>query len=585
MQPNPTRSPLSYADLLRTYLRPHWRSVLALAGLLAVSIALQLANPKILSVFIDTALGGADPSSLIRLAGLFIGAAVLGQAVLVAETFVAENVGLSATNAIRADLTRHCLELDLAFHHAHPPGELIERIDGDVGALASFFSRFVVQVLGAAVLLIAMLVLLILLDPAIGGAITLCAAVSIAILVRMRNLAVPAWAAERQAHANLFAFLEEYLAGTEDLRSSGATRYALRRLADHSVAVLWRMRRAWAIGHLTGGSDNLLLTATTAVGLALSARGYLAGTLTIGEVYLIFSYTQLLRRPIEQLTRQLQDLQRAVASVARIRQLFATRGLIEWPGRIPLPSGALPVEIESVSFGYDGGDAVLREVSLAIRPGEVVGLLGRTGSGKTTLERLVSRLYDPASGTIRLGGVDLRDAGRADLRHAVGVVTQEIQLFHASVRDNLTLFDPTVSETRLAAVLDELGLAEWCRALPAGLDTRLAPDGSGLSAGEAQLLAFARVFLKNPGLVILDEASSRLDPTTERQIELALDRLLQDRTAIVIAHRLETVRRADTIVILEDGAICEHGPRDQLAGDPDSRFARLLRVGLEEALA
>jgi ABC-type multidrug transport system fused ATPase/permease subunit len=559
--------------------------VAALGGLLAASIALQLANPRILSVFIDTALGGAELGTLTWLAAIFLGAAVLSQVVVVAETFVAENVGLTATNAMRADLTRHCLELDLAFHHAHPPGELIERIDGDVSALGSFFSRFVVQVFGAAVLLIAMLVLLILLDPAIGGPVALCAGLSVALLVRMRNLAVPAWAAERQAQADLFSFLEEYLAGTEDLRSSGATGYALRRLADHSLAVVRRVRRAIAIGALTGGLDNLLLTLTTALGLALSARGYLAGTLTIGEVYLVFSYTQLLRWPIQQLTRQLQDLQRAIASVARIRNLFAARSAVEWPSRTPLPSGVLTVELDRVTFGYDGGDPVLRDLSLAIRPGEIVGLLGRTGSGKTTLERLVSRLYDPTSGTIRLGGVDLRDLARADVRHAVGVVTQEIQLFHASVRDNLTLFDPSVSDARIDAVLHELGLDGWCQSLPSGLDTRLAPDGTGLSAGEAQLLAFARVFLKNPGLVILDEASSRLDPATERQIELALDRLLQDRTAIVIAHRLATVRRADTIVILENGVILEHGARDMLAHNPDSRFARLLRLGLEEELA
>src|SRR5262249_29528402 len=155
-------------------------------------------------------------------------------------------------------------------------------------------------------------------------------------------------------------------------------------------------------------------------------------------------------------------------------------------------------------------------------------------SGKTTIARLVSRLYDPSAGAIRLGGVDMRAALPQDVRLVVGVVTQDIQLFHASVRDNLTLFDPNVSDERIVAVLRDLGLWEWCRALPDGLQTRLAPGGSGLSAGEAQLLAFARVFLKDPGLVILDEASSRLDPATEAQIELALDRLLRGRTAIVI---------------------------------------------------
>jgi ATP-binding cassette subfamily B protein len=587
VEPNNRRDDrLGYGDLLRAYLRPQWRSVLALAALLAAGIALQLANPQLLRVFIDQALGGAELGALARLAAVFLAVAVLSQLVVVGETFVAENVGLSATNAIRADLTRHCLGLDLSFHHAHPPGELIERIDGDVTALGNFFSRFVVQIFGNAVLLVAMLVLLVVLDPLIGGAITLCTGLSLAVMLRLRNLAVPARTAERQASAELFSFLEEHLAGTEDLRSSGATDHALRRLAERSLAMLRRTQRATVIGSLTGGAAGyVFLTVITVVGLGLSASRYLAGALTIGEVYLVFSYTQLLRWPIDQITRQLQDLQRATASVARIRDLQATRSSVEWLGQTPLPRGALPVELERVWFGYDEGEAVLRDVSLAIRPGEIVGLLGRTGSGKTTLERLVSRLYDPAAGAIHLGGIDLRDAAQADVRRAVGVVTQEIQLFHASVRDNLTLFDPSVSEARLAAVLRELGLASWCDSLPAGLATRLAPDGSGLSAGEAQLLAFARVFLQDPGLVILDEASSRLDPATERRIELALDRLLRGRTAIIIAHRLATVRRADTIVILENGEIRECGPRERLANDPNSHFAELLRLGLEEALA
>jgi ATP-binding cassette subfamily B protein len=238
-----------------------------------------------------------------------------------------------------------------------------------------------------------------------------------------------------------------------------------------------------------------------------------------------------------------------------------------------------------VTFGYAPDDLVLRGLSLAIRPGEVVGLLGRTGSGKTTLARLVARFYDPVRGAIRVGGVDLRQASLAEVRRAVGIVTQEIHLFHASVRDNLTLFDRTVPDERIAAVLRELGLWDWCQALPGGLAARLAPGGSGLSAGEAQLLAFARVFLRDPGLVVLDEASSRLDPATERQIERALDRLLLGRTAIVIAHRLATVERADTIVILEDGVVAERGPRVALARDSTSQFARLRQKGLDEVLA
>jgi len=181
--------------------------------------------------------------------------------------------------------------------------------------------------------------------------------------------------------------------------------------------------------------------------------------------------------------------------------------------------------------------------------------------------------------------VELRDLSLADLRQRVGMVTQEIHLFNASLRDNLTLFDPAISDERILDALQELGLMDWYRSLPQGLDAKLAPGGSKLSAGEAQLLAFARVFLRDPGLVILDEASSRLDPATEARLERAIDRLLAERTAIIIAHRLGTVRRADRIMILENGRQVEYGERERLARDPNSHFARLLKTSLQEALA
>jgi ATP-binding cassette subfamily B protein len=210
--------------------------------------------------------------------------------------------------------------------------------------------------------------------------------------------------------------------------------------------------------------------------------------------------------------------------------------------------------------------------------------LGRTGSGKTTLARLLLRLYDADGGEITLGGIRPRDAALHTVRQRVGMVTQNVELFRASVRDNLSLFDPGITDAQLHGILQDLGLAEWLAELPEGLDTELAAGGGNLSAGQAQLLAFARVFLADPGLVILDEASSRLDPATEQQIERAMDKLLQDRTGIIIAHRLATVQRADEILILDQGAVLEHGRRVELARDPGSQFAQLLRTGLEEVL-
>jgi ATP-binding cassette, subfamily B, bacterial len=215
----------------------------------------------------------------------------------------------------------------------------------------------------------------------------------------------------------------------------------------------------------------------------------------------------------------------------------------------------------------------------------VVGILGRTGSGKSTLARLVTRLYDPRAGAIRVSGIDLRDVDRTDRRARIAMVTQEVQLFRATVRENLTFFDASVDDARLWEALNDLGVGEWVASLPQGLDTMLESGSGGLSAGQAQLLAFARVFLGDPGLVILDEASSRLDPATEVLIERAVDRLLTDRTGLIIAHRLATVDRADDILILERGRLVEFGERDALAEDPKSRFSTLLRTGMEELLA
>jgi ATP-binding cassette subfamily B protein len=382
----------------------------------------------------------------------------------------------------------------------------------------------------------------------------------------------------------LFGFLEERLAGTEDIRASGATAYVMRRFHERSRRLLRRELLAGLIGNLGFQSAAMLLTFGAALALGLGGYLFLSGTISLGSVYLIFAYTQVLNKPIEQISRQMQELQQAGAGVRRIQQLFSESNVLA-DGQRDLPSGPLSVELERVSFGYVVDEPILQDVSIRLEAGQVLGVLGRTGIGKSTLAKLLLRLYDPSAGSICTGGIDLRDVAFSALRRRVGLVTQEIQLFHASVRDNLTLFDSSVSDAAMVGVLEELGLHDWLSRLPNGLDTRLAPDGAGMSAGEAQLLAFARVFLRDPGLVILDEASSRLDPVTERRIEAAISRLLEDRTGIVIAHRLATIERVDQVLILDRQGIREWGSRHELAGDPNSALSALLRTGARDLLA
>lgn len=207
---------------------------------------------------------------------------------------------------------------------------------------------------------------------------------------------------------------------------------------------------------------------------------------------------------------------------------------------------------------------MLQDISFNLPAGHLLGLLGRTGSGKSSLARLLLRLYDPQSGSICLGGVPINQTSLTDLPQKVGLVTQDVQLFQTTVRNNLTFFNQNISDERVYETLEILGLSAWLHSLPQGLDTNLGPDSSGLSAGQAQLLAFTRVFLKDPGLVILDEASSRLDPMTEKLIEKAVEKLLTGRTGIIIAHRLATIERANQILILEQGQVSEYGQQQEL---------------------
>src|SRR5262245_19417587 len=326
-----------YWNLLVAYLRPQWPSVAGLAVLLGSSIALQLVNPQILRGFIDSAVAGGAPEALTMSALLFIGVALLNQALSIGATYLGESVSWTATNGLRADLAAHCLRLDLSFHKARTPGELIERVDGDVNALANFFSQFFIHMLGNLALMIGVLALLFREDWRVGLGMTLFAFGALIVLIRIRSFAVPYWAQVRETSATFFGFLGEQLVGTEDVRSSGATGYVMRRF--------YTFLRGWLPLQRKAGLAGYSMWATTlgifAVGnaLAFGIGGYLwaSGELTIGTVYLIFYYTELLRQPIEQLRTQLQELQKADASIARVTELFGARSKLQDGAGTPIP--------------------------------------------------------------------------------------------------------------------------------------------------------------------------------------------------------------------------------------------------------
>ena len=504
-------------------------------------------------------------------------------------TYLAEDVGWSATNALRADLANHVVHLDLGFHKSHSPGELIERIDGDVSNLSNFFSAMSLKVVGNGLLIVGVLTMLFIESWIVGVGVSLFTVLAMLAMMRLHQVAVPWWQAERAAAATTYGFVGEQVEGTEDITANGASDYMQERFAGMLRKWLPLEVRGW-MGFAMLWSTNVILfgiSLTIVFGIGWWLFGL--GTLTIGSVYLIYHYSEMSRRPIEQIRSQMEDLQRAGAAIARIDELLDTENSLRRSGDDHLSGGPLPVRFDDVVFSYNDetgpNDPVLKGVSFEIGPGRVVGLLGRTGSGKSTIARLLTRLYEPQEGSVVVDGLPTWDVQLAELRARVGMVTQDVQLFRASVRDNLTFFNDTIDDRRLLEVLERLELKDWLDSLPDGLDTLLESGSGGLSAGQGQLLAFTRIFLNDPGVVVLDEASARVDPATEVLIERALDHLLENRTGIIIAHRLHTVTRADDILVLEDGEVLEFGQRTMLESDPDSRYSRLLATGMEEVLA
>ncbi|WP_068780759.1 ABC transporter ATP-binding protein [Paenibacillus sp. GM2] len=579
-----TKEKLSMTWLL-TYLKPVRGKLALLLVMLLASTALQLIHPQIVARFIDTAAADGLVSSLLVLAGAFLVVAVSNQLITVAVSYIGNDVAWRSTNKLRGDLLRHCLKLDMRFHNLKTPGEMIERVDGDVTGISNFFAMFIVQVIGSFVLLAGILGYMYNVNALIAGVMTLFTLLAILFMVIIRNLGVQSSKKEREASAALFGLIEERIAGIEDVQANGHVPYVMNRFyrAMRSVAITGR--RAWMLRIIPWNTTVVLFALAVTAVLLLGVHYYLTGRISLGMLFLIYQYTQMLNDPIEMLGDQVQEFQKAKSGMLRSRELLSSRSEIIGGDQALLPECALSLEFEAVSFHYSEDKPVLNNLSFRVEAGERLGIIGRTGSGKSSLSRVLLRLYNINQGVIRIGGIDITKLDLPSLYQRVGMVTQDVQLFDGTLRDNLTLFNTEVTDEQILETTGRLGLSTWIEALPDGLDTHLSSGGSSLSAGEAQLFALTRVFLTEPSLVVLDEPSSRLDAATESMLQIAVDSLMEHCTGVVIAHRLATLEQVDKILVLGDGQILEFGDRKELADRPDSHYAKLLATGREEELA
>ena len=579
MEISVTRIPISkYFQLLRKYLLPLKGWMLVLAITLLAYIAMNLYAPQFLKRFLNETIAGAPVPTLISLAIAFGVANLSYRALEVLVTYLSARVSWAATNALREDFLQHCLSLAMPYHNQRTSGEMIERIDGDISNLREFFSTFVTRLLGSALLLLGILFCLFRENLIVGAAFTGFAIATLFICGFLRLRGVPAQVAAREASSQMYGFLEQRISGAEDIRSTGGVSFAINGFLDRCFRFFRKSIQAALINHFMLNIAWLLFYAANACALGIGAYYFVQGEITLGSIYVIYHYVSMLRNPIEGFVREFESLTKADASIERISDTLNSTLKIADEGTATLPKGALSVELADVSLSYNGEKKALENVSLRLEPGTSLGLIGETGSGKSSLARLLFRFYEPTQGRILLTDQPATSFTLQSLREGIAFAGQDTEIFDASVFDNVTLFDSSHTREEVKSALAKVGLATWLEELPHGLDSLLGQGEAGLSAGQRQLLAMTRIFLKDASLVILDEPTADLDPGTEELFSEAMSNLLEGRTAIVIAHRLSTLRLIDRIAVLEGGKLVETGDYKLLKNDSNSRFAKALAL-------
>lgn len=557
--------------------------MLMIALLIFINVGIKVINPQIIRYYLDSVQSVTDLSVITNAALLFIGMAIIQEIIYIVNVYFSVDLAWITTNNLRFDLFKHTSNLDMTFHNQYKPGEMIERVDGDVNALSNFLSVFSLMIISNVLLIGGILFAILRENLLIGGSFTLLVVISLFLMIKTRLFAINEWKETRQATSDLMGFIEERLGGVEDIKANAAEERVYQKYHEYAKYEYDMTNKSVLRSRLTTVVTFFTIGMGMTLVYSLGIPQVQDRSLSLGSLYLYTYYFSLLLDPIFQILRQIQQLQQADASIDRVNELFALKSILVDEGKGGLVDGPAEVEFKNLSFAYNEADYVLKNINFKIGKSKSLGLIGKTGSGKTTISRLIFRLYNYEEGDILFNGKSSKNYKIEELRKDIEIVTQEVELFNASIRDNVTFFNKEIADGKILEVLDLVGLGEWIKEQPKNLDTKL--KKSGLSAGQAQLLAFARAFISDPSVVILDEASSRLDPATESLIDKAMIKLLEGRTAIVIAHRLETLERVDDILLLGDGQVLEYGKQSDLRADPNSKFSKLLEIGLEEVLS
>ena len=569
-----------------SYARPYRGRIAAFLVLVVIDAVLVVATPLILKSLVDDGVVPGDRQVVVRLAVLVAGLALLTAIVALAERWLSSRIGEGLIYDLRTQVFGHVLRQPIAFFTRAQTGALVSRLGQDVIGAQQAFTSVLSNTVSNAISLVLILAAM----ASLSWQLTLGAVLLVPLFLVPAKLMGRRLADLSHQQMGLNADLSSRM--TERFNVAGALlvklfgrpatedeEYAARAAGVRDIGVRIAINRAVFFVALT-----TVASLATAMVYGFGGIQAIEGVLTVGTLFALTALLARLYGPLTAISNVRVDIMTALVSFQRVFEVLDLQPLVaEAPDARHLPSGPVGVELRDVSFSYPsadrvslaslegvalgdrlGGGAVLRGIDLTVEPGQLVALVGPSGAGKTTLTGLDARLYDPDAGSVRINGVDLRDATLASISDTVGVVTQEAHLFHDTIRANLAYAAPEATDAQMWAALEAAQVRRLVELLPSGLDTVVGDRGHRLSGGEKQRLAIARLLLKSPGLLVLDEATAHLDSESEVALQRALDEALRGRTAIVIAHRLSTVRGADQILVLADGKIVERGTHLEL---------------------
>jgi ATP-binding cassette subfamily B protein len=567
-------------------LRPYRKQIWFAAFVLVLQTSALLAGPALVRYGVDQGLLAGDGGALDRAAIAFLVVAVIGLFTGRASIWLVNRTGERFLKELREKTFRHLMRLSMDFYEREKTGRLVSRMTSDIDALQELISTGLVMFIQNVLIFVGALVVIFVMSWQLA----LCTLVIVPPVIFasrwFRRESNRAYLEVRESIGQNLATLQEGLDGVRVVQAFGRERGWIRRF--HATNEAQYEANLETVRISAKYFPFVEFTGVLGIAVVVGMGGVFVdqGIITVGTVLAFVLYLNSLFEPIQQLSQLYNTVQSAGAALHKVFGLLDTAGtVVEKPGAVDLPARGA-IEVEDASFAYGGGPPdtdgvqhpvgplVLRDVSLAVQPGERVALVGPTGAGKSTLAKLMVRFYDPREGAVRFGGVDLRDATLDSLRARIVVVPQEGFLFAGTVRDNIRVGRAEATDADVEAAVEALGLADIIEGFPEGLDTEVRERGSRLSAGEKQLVSLARAALADPALLVLDEATSNLDPGTERLVEHALESLTEGRTVIVVAHRLSTAARCDRIAVVDDGRLMEVGTHDELL-ERRGRYSRL----------